>query len=293
MTTKLSVVIVSYNTRDLLAACLASFQADEIVVVDNASSDASAIMIREKFPGVRVIQNFENAGFARANNQAIRASCGEYILLLNSDTVVQPTALNRLLEFMDVHSQAGIVGLQLLNPDGTLQPSGRYFPTLISAMTELLPIPARWRGGADRDYSQIAQVDEVSGAAMCVRRVVFDQIGLLDEEFFFLGEDIDLCWRCKKAGWQVIYLPDARVVHYGGSSRRQADAWRVSLLAQRGYYRLFKKHRTGIETGSLKLALVVLTLFKFIKWSASPDLRQRARDIWRAVRAEMIWLMKN
>lgn len=296
MSIKLSVVIVSYNTRNLLAACLASFHADEIIVVDNASTDASADMVREKFPHVRVIQNADNAGFARANNQAIRISHGEYILLLNSDTVVQPSALNRLIEFMDTHSQAGIVGLQLLNPDGTLQPSGRNFPTLVSALVELIPMPERWRGrfrgGAHRDDAQSAQVDEVSGAALCVRRSVFDQIGLLDEDFFFLGEDIDLCWRCQKAGWHVVYLPDARIVHYWGGSRVKRDAWRMSLLAQRGYYRLFKKHRTGFETAILKIILLGLTLLKSLKWSWPPNLRH-AFTVWRAARAEIVWVLKN
>lgn len=294
MSIKLSVVIVSYNTRDLLAACLASFQADQVIVVDNASNDASVDMMREKFPYVHVIQNADNAGFARANNQAIRISRGEYLLLLNSDTVVQPNALNRLIEFMDTHSQAGIVGLQLLNADGTLQPSGRNFPTLVSALAELVPMPERWRvrfrGGTHRNYAQITQVDEVSGAAMCVRRAVFDQIGLLDENFFFLGEDIDFCWRCKKAGWQVIYLPDARVVHYWGGSRVKRDAWRMSLLAQRGYYRLFKKHRTRFETTILKIILLGLTL---LKWSVSLRLSGRGRDVWRAARTEIVWLLKN
>ncbi len=293
----LSIVIVSYNTRDMLAACLASLDASEIVVIDNASTDESVRMMQKEYPHVRVIQNSENTGFARANNQGIGACRGEYILLLNPDTVVQPGALRRMIEFMNTCPQAGVVGPQLLNADGTLQPSGRNFPSLVSAIAELLPVPERWRvrlrGGLNRDYNLVVQVDEVSGAAMCVRRTVFDQIGLLDADFFFLGEDIDLCWRCRKAGWQVYYLPAARVVHHSGGSRNQADAWRISLFAQRGYYRLFQKHRADSEKAILKTVLLLLTVLKLIKWLIAPRLWHRVREVWRTTCAEFVWLLRN
>lgn len=146
----LSVVIVSYNTRDLLAACLASLAGSEpeieIIVVDNASEDGSAAMVRERFPQVRLIQNLHNSGYACASNQGIRASSGRHVLLLNSDTEIRPGALARVLTFADSGPDIGTVGLQLLNPDGTLQPSGRRFPTFASALGELLPLPERWAG---------------------------------------------------------------------------------------------------------------------------------------------------
>lgn len=310
---QLSIVIVNFNTRDLLAQCLLSilgsresavsnFQSPisnlQVLVVDNASQDDSAAMLRERFPQVQVIQNLDNVGFARANNQGIRASTGHYILLLNPDTEIQPDALNRLVAFLDAHPEAGAVGLQLLNPDGTLQPSGRRFPTLASAIGELLPLPkglrARVRGDLERrDYRLVCEVDEVSGAAMCLRRTALDEIGLLDEAFFFLGEDIDLCWRLRKAGWKTFYLPDARVIHHWGSSRNTVAPFRISLLSQRAHYLLFRKHRSRIDAGALRVFVTALTILKMAKWSVLSIARGQLRQIVHAHIAELAWLWRN
>ncbi len=301
----LSVVIVSYNTRDLLATCLASLADSgpeiEIIVVDNASEDRSAAMVLERFSRVRLIQNLHNPGYACASNQGIRASSGRYVLLLNPDTEIRPGALDRVLAFANSCPDLGAVGLQLLNPDGTLQPSGRRFPTLASALGELLPLPERWRrhlrGDLEgRDYSQVCQVDEVSGAAMCLRRAALDQVGLFDEDFFFLGEDIDLCWRLRQAGWTVVYFPEARVVHLWGSSRNKTNPYRVSLLSQRSYYLLFRKHRSRLEALTLEVAVSALALLKLAKWlglSAGHLDWQQARQVWDLHTAELAWLWRN
>jgi GT2 family glycosyltransferase len=301
-----SVVIVNWNTRNLLRDCLIALAANarvvtETIVVDNGSTDSSVEMLAAEFPGVCVIANASNVGFAPANNQGLACARGRYVLLLNSDTRVAPDALVKLVDFMDAHPQAGACGPQLRNADGTLQPSGRRFPTLTSTLGELLPVPERWRCKwrrdlEKRDYDQVCPVDELSGAALCIRRAALEQIGSLDEDFFFLGEDIDLCWRLKSAGWQVLYVPSARVTHYWGSSRNRANSYRISLLSQRSYYLLFRKHRTKIQARALKVILALLTGIKLSKWLAKSLIRldvQQARQVIRQHLAEWAWLARN
>ena len=301
-----SIIIVNWNTRDLLRDCLIALAANaqvmtETIVVDNGSTDGSVEMLATEFPGVYVIANASNIGFAPANNQGLARARGRYALLLNSDTRVAPDALVNLVTFMDAHPQAGACGPQLRNADGTLQPSGRHFPTLASTLGELLPAPARWRrewrGDLEkRDYDQVCPVDEVSGAALCVRRAALEQIGFLDEDFFFLGEDIDLCWRLKSAGWQVFYVPIAQVIHYWGGSRNKTSSYRISLLSQRSYYLLFRKHRTKIQARALKVISASLTGMKLCKWLAKSLIRldtQQARQVIRQHLAEWAWLTRN
>ncbi|MGB8643939.1 MAG: glycosyltransferase family 2 protein, partial [Anaerolineae bacterium] len=225
----LTVIVVSWNTRELLRNCLASLArsvdlAAETIVVDNGSADGTLEMLAADFPAVRVIANAMNRGFAAANNQGLAAAHGRYFLLLNSDTVVAPDVLSRLCAFMETHPEAGASGPQLHNIDGTLQPSGRAFPTLFQAVTALLPMPRALRKTLAspverRDYTQVAMVDELSGAALCLWRTAIEQVGGLDEDFFFLGEDVDLCWRLHAAGWKIYYVPQAVVTHLWGGSR--------------------------------------------------------------------------
>jgi hypothetical protein len=267
----LSVIIVNWNTCHLLRECVASVLCTtpdaQIFAVDNGSTDGSSDMLARDFPAVTVIRNYTNRGFAAANNQGLRLASGRYCLLLNSDTVVLYKALSTLVQYMDEHPSTGACGPQLLNTDGTLQPSGHAFPSLASALAELLPVPARCRRAARgplefRDYAQVCKVDELSGAALCVRPEAVTQVGLLDEAFFFLGEDVDWCWRFKQAGWSIDYVPQAKVVHHGGGSTRQDDeAW---LMAPRAYYRLFCKHRSGRQAGLFRLALTLLILVRMV-----------------------------
>ena len=271
----LTIIIVNWNTRELLRECLASIlragPALLVTVVDNGSTDGSAEMVLTEFESVRLIRNNTNRGFAAANNQALRGATTEYCMLLNSDTVVVGDALAALLRHMDQNPSTGCCGPRLLNTDGTLQPSGHSYPTVGSALTELLPLPRVlrrvMRGRLERrDYSQACSVDEVSGAAMLVRLTAVEAVGLLDEGFFFLGEDIDWCWRMTRAGWRVDYVPEAQIIHHGGQSTRPGDAaW---LQAPRAYYRLFRKHRCPWEANLLRIGMSAIILLHMLRVSA-------------------------
>lgn len=263
---KLSVIIVSFNTAPLLRACLTSvFESSvgfdlEVIVVDNASSDDSLRMVERDFPSVRLIANPRNVGFAAANNQALRITSGDFALLLNSDCEALPGALQSLVEFARTHPQSGVVAPKLLNPDGSVQPSGRRFPTLWRFFMEVTALYKTFHPhgyfNPREDYTRIREVDEVSGAAMLVRRETFEQVGLLDEGFFFYWEDIDWCKRIKAAGWKVVYLPQARIVHhFGGSSGAfRPLTHRASLRSMHHY---FRKHHGAVTALLVKTTLVL------------------------------------
>jgi N-acetylglucosaminyl-diphospho-decaprenol L-rhamnosyltransferase len=259
--TELSVIVVNWNTCRLLEACLQSVDAArhdlavEVFVVDNGSTDGSVDLVRQRFPAVELIANAGNRGFSAANNQAVERARGRYLLLLNSDAAVETDALRTLVAYANEHPEAGVIGPKLLNPDGTLQPSGGHFPTPASTVASLLGLnrlTGRPRYGTTRDYSKPAEVDEVSGAAMLIRRGVIDQIGGLDEGFAWGYEDVDFCLRARRAGWRVHYVPAARVLHQWGASQRLAPAPTI-LKAIAGRRRYFEKHY-GRVTASLIMA---------------------------------------
>lgn len=201
----------------------------EVLVVDNASSDGTTSMLERAFPQVRLIANDTNLGFAKANNQGITQSRGRYLLLLNPDTEVVGDALRHLLEYMRVHPRVGVLGPQLLNPDGTLQSSRRRFPTLSTAFIESTPLQPFFAHShalgryycLDQDPMLLQEVDWVVGACMMVRREAVLQAGMLDEAFFLYFDELDWCRRIKEAGWRVVYFPMAKVVHHYGRSSEQ------------------------------------------------------------------------
>jgi GT2 family glycosyltransferase len=266
---QLSIVIVSWNTADLLLQCLASIyehapQIDfETFVVDNASTDGSGEAVRARYPQVTLIANPGNVGFSRANNQAIRASSGRYVLLLNPDTKVLPGALETLTTYMDAHPQTGGLGARILNPDGTLQESCYPAPTLPRELWRLLHLDVLWPYGVYRmaawDTHTPRHVEAVLGACLLVRRAAFDQVGLLDEDYFFTAEEIDLCTRLRRAGWQVEWTPDAQVIHYGGQSSRQvAEKSFLHLYAGKVLY--FRKQHSAASAFIYKGVLYIATL---------------------------------
>jgi GT2 family glycosyltransferase len=263
----LTIVIVNWNTRQLLLDCLASLPAatigvtSETIVVDNGSTDDSVAAVREHFPDVRLIVNTANKGFAAANNQAIRASDGRYVLLLNSDTIARPLALARLVPFLDRHEDVGVVGPRLLNRDGSLQPSWAMFPRL---WTELVGRKLRLRRPYRTiDGSRAYATDWIDGACMAVRREMLDSVGLLDESYFMYTEEVDWCYRIRRAGWQICYYPDAEVVHFGGqSSKRAATRMKAELYLSK--LRFFGKHYGRTKAIAFGLGLQAIFLGKAI-----------------------------
>ncbi|MBN1779473.1 MAG: glycosyltransferase family 2 protein [Candidatus Buchananbacteria bacterium] len=253
---ELSIIIVNWNVEKLLERCLESiykYQGNlelEVIVVDNASKDRSLEMIKNNFPQVKLIVNQANRGFAAANNQGIEIASGRYLLLLNPDTEIKENSLHQSLEFFRTQEKVGVMGCKILNPDGSLQPSVRRFPTItaviliLSKIAKLLPnLPALKKYLAkDFDYRESQAVDQVMGAFFLIKRELIEQIGVLDERFFIWFEEVDFCYRAKKAGWQIWYYPDAEIIHYGGSSFKQALVVRKQWLFFQSALKYFVKH---------------------------------------------------
>lgn len=247
--TTLTVLVVSWNTVDLLRICLNAVLGTvgdlthEIIVIDNGSTDGSLAMIQTHFTTVRTIRNEANLGFARANNTGLQTARGRFILLLNSDTEVRDDALQQMIAFLDAHPDVGVVGASLLNADGTSQFSYDLFPLRPRDMVcqrivdVLCPRNTYTRQGRMARWTHTGpfEVDWVSGAALMIRREVIDEIGPLDKRFFMYAEEIDWCYRVKKAGWKVYHLPDARVVHTKQGSSAGAPALRTHLARQRDH----------------------------------------------------------
>jgi GT2 family glycosyltransferase len=268
----LSIVIVNWNVCDLLRQCLSSIlgagcrEPDagrvEIIVVDNASTDGSADMVRDEFPGVRLVVNAENRGFPAANNQGIAAARGRYVFLLNPDTEVESGALDAMISYADAHPDVGVVGPQLLNPDGSVQSSRRRFPTLLTGLLEstwLEPhaprrLLERYRV-LDRPDDATQDVDWVDGAALMARREAIERVGPMDEGFFMYSEELDWCRRFREAGWRVVYLPEARILHYRGRSSEQVAA-ASHIHFQTSKVRYFRKYHGTIVAEALRLFLL-------------------------------------
>jgi N-acetylglucosaminyl-diphospho-decaprenol L-rhamnosyltransferase len=268
----LSVVIVNWNTRDLLAQCLTSVYANppaeafEVLVVDNASSDESAAMVRERFSQIRLVANRENVGFARANNQVLPLCRGRYVLLLNPDTVVLPGGLASLVRFMDKHSRAGAAGARLLNADGTVYPSCQPAPTLGREFWRLFHLDGIWpysRYRMERWAEAPRMVDVVQGACMVLRREALVQVGAFDEDYFIYSEEVDLCHRLRRHRWQVWWVPQATVVHFGGQSTRQVAAAMFLRLYQ-GKVLYFRKNHGRRAAQIYKLVLTAAAVARLL-----------------------------
>jgi GT2 family glycosyltransferase len=277
----LSIAIVSWNTRDLLRDCLSSVFENldnlkaEVVVVDNGSTDGSAEMVRNEFPQVNLVEAGENLGFTRANNLAYKLSNGKYFLLLNSDTVVLPDALSRMLRFMEAYPVAGAVGCRLLNGDGTLQRSCSCFPTVTTELfdalylSKLFPKSQIFGKGAMSywDFSSIREVEFAGGSCLMLRRTALEVVGLLDEKFFMYSEEIDLCYRLKCNDWKVFFIPDARVIHYGGQSSK-LDVNRTSVELCRSKYKFMRKHYGLASATAYRTVVLLSSGARLMVWGA-------------------------
>lgn len=254
----LSIIIVSYNTKDLLFDCLGSIAKTancEVIVSDNGSTDESVAMVKREFPWVRCIENKENIGFSAANNRGIAFARGRYILLLNSDTVVPPGSLESMITFMDAHPEAGAATAKLLLTDGSMDPAcHRGFPTPWVAATYLVKLEAlfpRTRLFGEyhqgyKDLETIHMVDVISGAFFFVRKRVIDEVGLLDEDFFMYAEDIDWSYRIRKQGWNIYFNPHIQVLHKKGQSGRTHGQLvrrkKTEILFHQNNWRFYTKH---------------------------------------------------
>lgn len=270
----LAVCIVNWNTRDLLDACLQSLHETrgelelEVLVVDNASADASADMVREKHPWVRLIDNADNRYYAAANNQALEACAAPFKLLLNPDIVVHPGSLQTLLAFMAAHPEAGAVAPRLRGTDGAVQPSVRVFPGPDVIRYEALGLsrlfPRHPRYGKYRlgwwGYDETRQVDQPMASALLLRSAALAQVGLFDEQFPMFFNDVDLCRRLVDAGWEVWFTPEAEMTHLGAASTRQVRREMI-VESHRSFVRYYEKHYQGrISAAEYRHALWLLRL---------------------------------
>ncbi len=270
----LSIVIVSWNTRDLLAQCLESVAENvgtwergnvETFVVDNASSDGSAAMVRERFPWVHLIENRENVGFARANNQAIRQSSDKYVLLLNSDAMLTPGAAQAMVAFMESHPSAGICSVRITFPDGRPQFCYGNFPSLWNEFKSLFGMH-RWDLSVWDRLNEPMRVDWVSGACLMARHDVLDEIGCLDETIFMFGEEVDLCFRAHQANWETYIVPAPPVIHVrAGSTGSYSSKRTLALYNGKSYYA--RKHLGRSQEIIIHAMILLSAILKLIGYS--------------------------
>jgi N-acetylglucosaminyl-diphospho-decaprenol L-rhamnosyltransferase len=254
-----SVVVVTWNALPWVEQCLDSVRGQDVVVVDNGSTDGTVDFVRERFPDVRIVEQ-ENRGMGGGNNTGMRAAGGRYFFLLNSDAWVVGDGLAKLVEFADAHPEAAVVGPRLVNTDGTLQRSVRGEPTVWRLATEYLfirKLAPRSRllnplyvGGFAHD--EVFEADWLFGPALLVRREAADAVGLFDESFFMFSEEVDWMTRFRRAGWKVLFFPGAEVVHVGGASH----GGRMYVENLRGHLRWFDKHRGAREAERVRRLLL-------------------------------------
>ena len=263
-----SAIVVTYNAMPYLERCLESVSGYELVVVDHGSTDGSVELVRERFPEARLIDQ-ENRGFGAGMNTGMRAAGGRYFLLLNADAWARGDAVEELRAFADQHPEAAVVGPRLVNPDGSLQPSVRSFPTLWRLATEyffLRKLAPRSRVfnaffGAGFDHSSVQEAEWLGAACLLVRREAAEDVGLFDEDFFIFSEEVDWCCRFREAGWKVLFFPGAEVVHVFTASYNPA----LFNELLRGHLRFFAKHRGERSAErARRLLLVALRLRGFV-----------------------------
>lgn len=299
----LSIIIVNWNVGALLRTCLHSIERGrdtlhiEVIVVDSASSDNSVAMVRAEFPWVRLITCQENVGFPKGNNLGLAAANGRFLYLLNPDTEIVGDALSVMVGYMQQHTDVGVLGTQLLYPDGRIQSSRRRFPSVLTGLFEstwLQPLAPRrllrHYYAQDLPDDQPADVDWVMGASLLLRREVYDQVGGMDEAYFMYSEELDWCRRIKDAGWRVVYLPAAQVIHHEGKSSEQAVTAR-HVNFNRAKLRYFRKYHGRFAAAFIRgvlllnyAAQLLLEGGKGVLGHKRPLRWQRVRAYWQVLR---------
>lgn len=309
----LSIIIVSWNVADLLAACIDSIYVGledegpkrldksrvEVIVVDSGSTDGTVTMLRERFQQVHFIPLDENLGFTRANNIGLAQAKGRHLFLLNPDTLILKDALARLVAFMDANPNVGMCGPHTLNSDGTTQSTRRRFPNFWIGLFESTWLqPYAPKRLLDYYYyvngngvHETLDVDWVQGSALVVRREVYEQLGGFDEGFVMFSEELDWCRRARDAGWRIVYLGSAEIIHHGGKSTQQVVA-RTHILFQQSKLRYFRKYHGILVAGVLRLFLQVNYLVQLVvetgKWLMGhkrPLRRERMAAYWHVLRS--------
>jgi len=275
-TVDISVVIVAWKAKRYLELCLDSLEkapprrSMEILVVDNASADGTAEMVETRFPKVRLIRSDENLGFAKGNNLAIRQCQGRYIALVNPDVIVLPGCLDALSDFLDSNPKVGNVGPRVLNPDGSLQETCRRHPTLWNNFCEATGLAGAFKGrrffsGQHMTYfphDRVLTVDVLVGCFSMIRREAFEAVGLLAEDLFMYGDDIDWCLRCWNAGWQVAFCPSAQAIHDQGSTTAPYPV-RFALAQQRSRIQYWTKHHSPLAVLGIRCIMLLHHLLRY------------------------------
>jgi hypothetical protein len=279
--TDVSVVIVNWNTRDILRNCLKSIYeqtgdvALEVIVIDNASSDGSAEMVRKNFPKVNLIENSENRGFAAANNQGITIAEGRYVLLLNSDTIVLENAIDKTLSFADAHPEAAIVGCQVWDDSDTIQMTCFRFPSVFNLFLSAFwlnkffkhnrILGREWMLWWGRDSER--EVDVISGSFMFVKRKAIEEVGLMDEDYFLYYEETDWCYRFARAGWKILFWPGAKILHWhGGRNSSKQESLRMFVQFQKSLLIFFRKHYGWLNCITARLLLIMSFGLRCCSW---------------------------
>lgn len=288
----LSIVIVNWNTRDMLRDCLASIPAQhqgfgvETIVIDNASEDGSATMVKAEFPEVRLIQNSDNLGFGMATNQGMRQASGRYLLLLNSDTLVHGDVLADSVRYMDTHTDVGMMGCKVLNEDGSVQMTCSRFPSFLNLLLQTLGLNRLHRPKwlqryqmLDWDRDDEREVEVISGCYLVARREMVNQIGMLDEAFFLYGEETDWCRRCAEGGWKLVFAPVGCITHLGSGSISKLN-YRRDLMLSEGTVRLHRKRGGYAAAAAVWLLLLLFNFSRSVYWSlrALPDSRRSTAE---------------
>jgi GT2 family glycosyltransferase len=286
----LSIVVVTWNAKKVTEECLESIERQdaarslETIVVDNASSDGTVEMVQEKFPSVRLVQNDQNLGFAKANNSGIRLSTGKYICLINSDVNVPPSCLRRIYCFMEENPSVGLLGPRMLGADGKTRRSCMRFPTLWSSFCRALGLDSLVKGSttfggflmSDFKHDRVMDVEVLNGWFWVVRREALEQVGLLDERFFMYGEDVDWCYRFRSKGWRTVFYPEAEAIHYGGASSARAPA-RFYVEMHKANVQYWRKHHGRLAQFAYLLTVWLHEVVRILGYAAAYLLRKCSR----------------
>jgi GT2 family glycosyltransferase len=303
------VIIVSWNAKAYLLKCLDSVfrqttgtsHSTEIIVVDNASTDGSPEAVAANYPSVKLVVNDANYGFARANNIGLRASTGEYLLLVNSDVVVSPDCFSKCIRYLDEHPEIGMLGPRIIGTDGRIQRSCMSYPSIWNALCRALGLDSLFpRSQLFGSYlltywnhEDTRDVEVINGCFWIIRRSAMDQVGMLDERFFIYGEDIDWCMRFNASGWKVVFFSEAEALHYGGASSANAPL-RFQIEMQRANLQYWKKHHSALQVAAY---LAICTLHHSLRIVAEgvayPLRRDRTTSGYKITRslASLKWIL--